>query len=77
MTSVREDLGFLPREPKFRKPPPQAEYVGVRDLGDEGWEAEVRKANGKAVWLMAATKNEAVNRGRNLVAALNAGRTVK
>lgn len=71
MTSVREDLGYLPQEPKFKPRPPQARFEGVRNLGDEGWEAEVLKADGRRVWVYAKTKNEAVTKARNLVAALN------
>jgi hypothetical protein len=73
MTSVREDLGYLPQEPKFPKRPPEARFEGVRDLGDEGWEASVLKPDGRRVWLYASTRMEAINRARNYAAALNGG----
>ena len=75
MTSVREDLGYLPREPRFPKPRPAARYEGVRDLGRDAfpkqWEALVTRADGKQTAVYDVDKDKAIGRARSLAAALN------
>ena len=71
MTSYREELGFIERPPKFKPRPPEAKFMGVRELGDEGWEAEVAKADGKRCWFIRRTRDAAIAAARNYVAAKN------
>ena len=74
MTSVREETGYVEVPRPFRKPASIAVYQGVRDLGDEGWEAEVLRADKKRVWIYEPSRDAAIARARNLCAALNGSR---